>query len=256
MRTPGRSALVVGLSLLASACGRKGPLIYPDMLVPAAPAAVTAQQSGSVVKLQFSLPDKDRAGRPVKDVAGVKISKRSTDASLKEVCRSCTTDYRPFRMLYLDLLPAGTQRFGNRLILRDSDVSAGNIYSYYIASFTSDGVDGAVSAIAEVHIGPPPPAPVVNIEVFPTEVKLHFTLQPQISGQLIGYNLYRTSVTGAWSYQPLNSEPLKGNEYVDSALERGVKYRYSARALIMNESGGIAESTESQEVEGMLREDE
>ena len=103
MRSVGPSALVVGFALLATACGRKGPLIYPDMLVPAAPAAVTAQQSGSAVKLQFALPDKDRAGRPVKGVAGVKISKRSTEADQKEVCRSCTTDYRLFRTLYLDV---------------------------------------------------------------------------------------------------------------------------------------------------------
>jgi len=252
----GHSALVVGLSMLATACGRKGPLIYPDMLVPAAPAAVTAQQSGSVVKLQFALPDKDRAGRLVKDVAGVKISKQTNDANQKDVCRSCTTDYHLFRTLYLDLLPADTQRFGNRLILIDSDVSSGNIYSYSIVPFTSDGVDGATSAVADVRVGTSLPAPAVKIESFPTEVKLQLSFQPLITGQLLGYNLYRSTATSPRSYQPLNREPLKGAEYVDSALERGVKYHYTARTLMVLESGGIAESAESQEVEGMLKDDE
>ena len=256
MRPAGPSALVIALLLLATACGRKGPLIYPDMLVPAAPAAVTAQQSGSAIKLQFALPDKDRAGRPVKGVAGIKISKRSIEAAQKEVCRSCTADYRLFRTLYLDVLPADTQRFGNRLILLDSDVSAGNVYSYSIAPFTADGVDGAASAIADVRMGPTLPAPAVKIESLPTEVKLHFSWQPQISGRLLGYNLYRSSGADSRSYQPLNKEPLQGNEYVDSALERGVKYRYTARAVLVQESGGIAESAESQEVEGMLKGDE
>lgn len=257
MRPVGPSALVIALSLLATACGRKGPLIYPDMLVPAAPAAVTAQQSGSAVKLQFALPDKDRAGRPVKGVAGVKISKRSTEASRKEVvCRSCTTDYRLFRTLYLDLLPTDTQRFGNRLILLDSDVNAGNVYSYRIVPFTADGVDGAASAIADVRMGSPLSAPAVKIESFPTEVRLQFSWQTPISGRLLGYNLYRSSGAGSRSYQPLNKEPLQVNEYVDSALERGVKYRYVVRAVMVQESGGIAESAESQEVEGMLKDDE
>lgn len=256
MRPVGPSALVIALSLLATACGRKGPLIYPDMLVPAAPAAVTAQQSGSAVKLQFALPDKDRAGRPVKGVAGVKISKRTTEADRTEVCRSCTTDYRLFRTLYLDLLPTDTQRFGDRLILLDSDVSAGNVYSYSIVPFTADGVDGATSAIADVRIGSPLPAPAVKIESFPTEVRLHFSWQLPISGRLLGYNLYRSSGTGSRSYHPLNKEPLQGNEYVDSALERGVKFRYVVRAVMVQESGGIAESAESPEVEGMLKDDE
>lgn len=250
------SALVVGLSLMATACGKKGALIYPDMLAPAAPAAVTAQQSGSVVKLQFALPDKDRAGRPVQGVAGVKISRRSADTAQKDVCRSCMTDYRLFRTLYLDHFPADTQRFGNLLILLDSDVSAGNSYSYSIVPFTNDGVDGTSSPTADARVVTPLPAPALKIESLPTEIKLQISSQPLKSGSLLGYNLYRSPGASARSYQPLNREPLKGNEYVDSALERGVKYRYSARALIVLAPGDIAESAESDEVEGMLKDDE
>jgi hypothetical protein len=105
-------------------------------------------------------------------------------------------------------------------------------------------------------VASPLAAPVLKIESFTTEVKLHIVLKPLKSGRLVGYNLYRTPVTSVRSYQPLNGEPLKGNEYVDSVLERGVKYRYSVSALIMTASGNIVESTESQAVEGMLKDDE
>lgn len=256
MRFPGRSALVVCLSLLSTACGRKGPLIYPDMLVPAAPAAVTAQLSGSAVKLQFELPDKDRGGRPVKGLAGVKISRRATETDLRDLCRSCMADYILFQTLYLDHLPVATQRFGNRVVLFDSDVSAGNSYSYSVVPFTRDGIDGASSPIVDVRVTAPQPAPVLKAESYPTEVRVHFSLQPRVTGQLIGYNLYRSSGTTPQPYQPLNREPLKGNEYVDTVLERGVKYHYTARSLMVLESGGITESAASQEVEGMLRDDE
>jgi len=252
----GRSVLVAGLLLMATACGKKGPLIYPDMLLPAAPVAVAAQQSGSAVKLQFSLPDKDRAGRPLKGIAGVKISRRTTDAGQKDVCRSCMSDYRLFRTLYLEHMPTDTQRFGNRLILLDGDVTAGNVYSYSIVPFTADGVDGASSSTASVRVGAPLPPPTLKIESLPTEVKLQIYSQPPRSGRLLGYNLYRWAVAAARSYQPLNREPLKGNEYIDVSLERGLQYRYSARALIVSESGDVTESAESNEVEGMLKDDE
>lgn len=251
-----RSLLVIGLSFMAIACGKKGPLIYPDMLIPAAPAAVTAQQSGAVVKLQFALSGKDLGGRPVQGVYGVKISRRVAETALKDVCRSCMTDYMLFRTLYLDRLPTNTQRYGSRLVLLDSDVTAANTYSYSIVPFTADGVDGASSPAVDVRVVTTLSAPVVKIESLPAEVKINLSSQPLISGSLFGYNLYRTAVSGTRSYQPLNKEPLKGNEYVDAALERGVKYRYSARALIMLASGDIAESAESEEVEGMLKDDE
>lgn len=256
MSALGRASLVVGMSLLATACGRKGPLIYPDMLVPAAPAAVTAQQSGPAVKLRFALPDKDRAGRPVKGVAGVKISRRTAEADQRDVCRACKDDYRPFLTLYLDHMPVATQRFGNRVVLIDSDVSAGYSYSYSIVPFTADGVDGASSPTADVRVTAPLSAPVLKSEPYPTEVRLHFSWQMQVSGRLLGYNLYRWPFATVRSFEPLNREPLMGNEYIDSGLERGVRYRYTARAVVVLESGGVAESAESQEVEGMLKDDE
>ncbi|MDD2309164.1 MAG: hypothetical protein PHH91_06235 [Desulfuromonadaceae bacterium] len=256
MMVSGRSVLLAALLLVTPACGKKGPLIYPDMLLLAAPAAVTVQQSGAAVKLQFALPEKDRAGRPLRDVAGVKISRRVTDAVKKDLCQSCMADFRLFRTLYLDHLPTDTQRFGNRLVLLDGDVTAGNLYSYSIVPFTADGVDGASSSTASARVAAPLPAPVLKVESLPTEVKLQIYSQPPRSGQLLGYNLYRRSVTAARSYQPLNREPLKGSEYVDAAPERGVQYRYSARAVIVSESGDMIESAESNEVDGMLKDDE
>jgi hypothetical protein len=74
---------------------------------------------------------------------------------------------------------------------------------------------------------------------------------------MIGYYLYRSSgVAMVRSYQPLNRELLTANEYIDTVLERGVKYSYSARALILLASGKIVESAGSDEVEGMLKDDE
>jgi predicted small lipoprotein YifL len=256
MRAIGRSALIVGLSLLTIACGRKGPLIYPDMLIPAAPAAVTAQQSGTTVKLRFALPDKDRGGRPVQGVTGVKISRRVAEADQKDFCRSCMSDYRLFLTLYLDHLPVTAQRYGNRVVLIDGDVSAGYSYSYSIVPFTADGVDGASSPTADVRVTPSLPAPAVKIESFPTEVKLQFSSQPPVSGRLFGYNLYRWQAATVRLFEPLNREPLKSNEYIDGGLERGVRYRYSARVLMVLESGDVVESAESQEVEGLLKDDE
>lgn len=252
----GRSALVVGLSLMATACGKKGPLIYPDMLVPAAPSAVTVLQSGATVKMSFAIPGRDRAGRPVHDVAGVRISRKAAEAEQKNLCRSCMTDYSAFRTIYLDRLPTNTERSGSALLVLDGDVSEGYSYSYSIVPFTAGGVEGATATTAAVRVGPPLPAPLLKIESLPTELRLQATPQNMITGTLQGYNLYRWSAVNARSYLPLNREPLKGSEYVDSGLERGVLYSYSARVLFRLSSGDLVESAESNVVTGKLADDE
>jgi predicted small lipoprotein YifL len=78
--------LLISIVLLsASGCGKKGPLLYPDMLVPAAVSALTASQSGTNVKIAFELPGKDLAGRPIRDLAGATVFKRE-ESSLKQPC--------------------------------------------------------------------------------------------------------------------------------------------------------------------------
>jgi predicted small lipoprotein YifL len=256
MNKTGRTALFICFALLSAACGRKGALIYPDMLVPAPPAAVSGRQSGSVVKLQFVLPDKDMSGRPVKGVAGAKISRMASEAGQKDLCRSCLADYLLLQTLNLDHLPTDTERFGNRLILLDGDVKAGNSYSYRIVPFTVDGIEGVPAAISDVRIIPPISGPDLKIESLPTEIRLQFAVQSPLYGRLLGYNLYRSPVAGARSFQPLNSLPLTANEFVDIGVERGVKYRYAARMLVELPTGIILESLESAEVVGILKDDE
>lgn len=251
-----RSGMIVAVSLLAAACGRKGALVYPDMLLPAPPASASIQQSGSAVKLQFMLPDKDRGGRTIHGLSGVRVSRRTTESGQKEVCRLCTADYTNFQTIYLDHLQTNTQRFGNRLILLDGDVKGGKSYSYGVSSFTADGLEGAILTTSEVRVVEPISAPVLTVESFPTEVKLNITPSSYNSGILSGFNIYRSPATGSKSFQPLNKEVLKGNEFIDSTLERGIKYRYSVRALVSFSTGEIAESTESNEVEGALMEEE
>lgn len=251
-----KSVFVAGMCLLVTACGRKGPLLYPDMLVPAAPSAVSAQQSGASVKLRFTLSESDRSGRPVRDMAGVKISRRRSGGEQKEVCQLCMDDFIPFQTLYLDRLPAVAQRFGNLLVVLDTDVHAGSLYSYRIVPFRTDNSDGAASSPADVRVIAPLAAPALKIESHPTELRLQFSPYTPSAGRLLGYNLYRSSAVAGRSYLPLNRELLPGTGYVDGALERRVTYRYRATAVIMLASGDVVESTESEEVEGMLKDDE
>ncbi|MDU0457169.1 MAG: hypothetical protein RW306_00430 [Geobacteraceae bacterium] len=256
MRLLGRIAMLGGVTLAVTACGKKGALVYPDMLVPAAPPALSAMQSGAGVKIQFVLPSYDRAGNRLNNLSGLKINKRLSDASPEQKCRSCMEDYRLFRKLYLDLLPDGTERSGNRMVVLDGDVSDGKFYSYFVVPFTKDGVDGAPSPQVTVQVAQAVLPPILHAESHPTEIKLEFVSLPPLEGVAVGYNLYRTMQKNGFSHMPVNREPLTGKEYVDSGLARGTSYRYLVRSVVRLPSGAMIEGHVSNEVEAMLKDDE
>lgn len=248
--------LMVTFILSLTACGKKGVLYYPDMLVPSSPTATSVSQIGNSVKLQFVLPDEDRVGRKLVDLAGVKINRRLSDSDQEQVCPSCLTDYSLFRKLYLDLLTEGAQRYGKRILVFDGDVTSGKNYSYSVVPFTKDGVDGLASPQVSVRVVRPTVPPILKAESFPTEIRISFVSPPPLVGRFLGYNIYRTTEKGIMPYLPINGEPLAGKDYTDSGLERNVKYRYIARTVVRMESGNLVESPASNVVNGMLKDDE
>jgi predicted small lipoprotein YifL len=249
-------ACLLFVAIVISACGKKGPLIYPDMLLPAAPSDLSAQQSGNSMKLSFVLPSKDLAGRNFTDLTGITIIKRDEPTGQGTSCSSCTADFSLFRKLNLDLLPPETQRYGSLLMLLDSDVQAGRTYTYRVSAVTRDNQEGALSAPVAAVMATVPLPPVLQVISQPTEVQLEFAGLPPREGVIAGYNIYRVLKGEAFPLQPLNREPLAGNRFTDVGLERGTTYVYGVRTVVRLPSGGRVESGLSNEMEGKLKDDE
>jgi predicted small lipoprotein YifL len=239
-----------------TSCGKKGPLLYPDMLVPAAPSAVSAQQSGTSMKLSFILPTKDLAGRNFTGITGITIIKRDEPAGQNPSCSNCTTDFSPFRKLNLEPLSPNTQRYGNLLVLLDVDVQTGRLYTYRVSAVTKDNQEGTLSApVAAVMVNTPLP-PVLQTISQPTEIQLEFAGVPPSEGVIAGYNVYRAFKGESFPFQPLNREPLADKRFVDVGLERGTTYVYGVRSVVRLPAGGMVESGLSNAVEGRLKDDE
>lgn len=245
------------VALVATACGKKGPLVYPEMLVPSAPSNVAVQQSGSSLKLSFVLPSKDRAGRNLSSlITGVTILKRDIVADQLPGCNACTDDFFVFRKLNLDVPSTGIQRNGSLIALLDGDVRTGRDYSYVVSTVTREGAAGASSAPITSALVLPPLPPVLQVISQPTVIDLEFIGQPSIEGSFAGFNVYRVMKGETFSYWPLNREPVTGNRYSDMGLERGVIYIYAVRTVTRLGSGAFVESGLSNEVEGKLKDDE
>ena len=242
------------MALLLAACGKRGALIYPDMLTPAASSDVRIGQLDAVVKLSFLLPQKDQAGRDLNDLAGVDVYRRSAVSGQPSGCNACTVDYALFKKIYLNLPDSRIIRNGSQMILLDGDVRNDRDYSYYIIPFTTGAAVGKPSVPVMIGVTESPIPPTLKVVAEPTEIRLLFT-QPAQKVDVEGYNLYRAEKGQSLTLFPHNKELIKGNSYTDIGLKRGVSYVYAVRSVVKRANGALAESGLSNQIETRLAEE-
>lgn len=235
--------LLLTVALLISGCGKKGPMLYPDMLIAQPPQQISLEQSGSVMRLSFDLPTKDLAGRKLEDLEAFQIARRVYRSN---ECVSCQDQYQ--ELLKIDLeVPAPAQRQGNRISWIDSDVRTGERYQYRIKTVQKDGVVGSVAATMLVSLQSPPAAPVVKARaVFGGLIVLELEGRPAQDSSLVGYRLYRAD--GTVSIQMISSLAAGTSRYEDQAVQKGIVYRYGAKMVVKRGDGVIAESELSEQV--------
>lgn len=239
-------------ALSATACGKRGALVYPEMGAPAAPEEFVARQTGDSVRLSFRVPRKDLAGRSLSDLAGVTVYRQEEQGA---ACSACATDMPLYRTVYLDYPGSEVQRSDDRIVMLDGRVEAGTIYLYSLQGILRNGTGGAFSSTSKVAVRPALPAPSLRATETPTEIRLSMTATPPVTGQPVGFAIYRTATGMPFSYTPLTKEPVPGPEYLDFGLQRGVHYSYSARSVIRTGQGEIIESAASNVVEVKLAEE-
>lgn len=230
--------------LLSAGCGKKGPLIYPDMLIAQPPQHLTLEQSGSALKLSFDLPDKDLSGRRLADLDALLITRRAYRGSDSISCQDTFSDLHK-----IDLAsPSPAVRQGNHITWVDTDTRRGERYQYQVKTVQRGVVGGNVVSTALATVLAPPTPPELKAEaVFGGFVKIDLVGTLRQGAALVGYSLYRSVGTDG-KLQLLASLPREVSHYEDQAVQHGSVYRYVARMSVKRTDGIIAESEPSNQV--------
>lgn len=235
--------LFIAALLLASGCGKKGPMLYPDQLIAQPPQQIAIEQSGATLRLSFDLPTRDLAGRKLEDLEAVQIARRVYQ---DKDCVSCQDQYQELQKIDLTF-PAPAQRLGNRIIWTDSDIRSGERYQYRLKMVQKGGVAGGVATSSMARIEPLPPFPVLRARAaFGGLIIVELEGKPPQGTSLAGYRLYRAD--GTASVQPLAVLAGGTSRYEDQAVQQGVVYRYGARMVVKRGDGVVAESESSEMV--------
>lgn len=231
--------MAVSAAMLMSGCGKKGPLIYPDMLIAQPPQQLKVEQSGSALRLSFDLPVKDRSGRKLEDLEAILLGRRVYQ---ENDCVSCQDQYQALQKID-PVFPAPAQRQGNRIVVTDTDVRTGERYQYRLQTVQKGGITGSAITTAMVKLLAAPEPPELKARsVFGGFIALDINARVQHDVTVAGYTIYRAE--GAGLLAPLTTLTAAAH-YEDQAVQRGVVYRYAASVMLKRADGMLAESEPS-----------
>lgn len=211
------------MALLLSACGRKGPLVRPEALVPDRITDFSVVQKGENLHLSWSLPKRLVSGGKLTDLAGFRLLAREIPAD--GGCPDCPDSWQQLGRFDLEFLK-GAQRVGDRLYYTDTDAKTGRTYGYRLISYTDSATESA-PAEARSTRRPPLPPPVLTATSTYLSVTLGCTPPPLPAGYVSGgCAVYRTKGGEPFPLTPYAVVPTDGR-YEDTLLEPGIIYTYS-----------------------------
>lgn len=242
--------MFLSVLLLTAGCGKKGPLLYPDMLIAQPPQQVSVEQSGSALRLSFELPTKDMSGRKLEDLEAVLVGRRVYQ---EKDCVSCQDQFQ--NLLKIDpALPAPAQRNGNRIVLIDRDVCVGERYQYRLQTVQQGGIAGRSSATAMTELMQAPEAPEFKVySVFGGFVALDISSVTPQEGSLVGHTIWRAEGDGV--LEQIATLSNEATHFEDQAVQRGRSYNYAVSTVVKRKDGVVMESKLSVSVTIMVADD-
>lgn len=238
-------SFLILLSILAG-CGRKGALLPPEALVPAAVQDLKVQQSGNEFRLTWSAPDREKGGRPLRDLSGFRLYKRIIAGDGSD-CSECPDAWN--LLASVDAAnPQGAGRSGPVFTHFDREIPSGQTSQYRLVAFSNSGgvSPPATSPLRKFRSPLPPPA--LKAAALPASIRLDFAYPADGQNRVAGFNVYRRQDKKTAPLLPVNPLPIKETVWEDMQVAFGQSYSYSATALL-EINGETVESLRSPEID-------
>jgi predicted small lipoprotein YifL len=238
----------IGIALLLAGCGKRGPLVAPEALVPAAINDLSVEQKGNRFLVCWSRPGKEEWGGPLENLAGFRLFRRDVLPPDQD-CETCPNAYRQVKIIDTEYLQDVIQ-IGSRYCLFDSDLQNAKAYQYKVVSFKKDGVTSRDSNKVRRTKAVPPAAPEITAIPTPDGITLQWkSPAPVAGGSLAGYAIYRKEANEVMPLSPIAMVKADTTRFADPHMELGKAYYYAVRSVAKIGTESV-ESDLSNEVEG------
>jgi hypothetical protein len=216
--------LLMALLVLIGACGKKGPPVPWESIVPRRIVDLTAIPSDGGLLLEWTSPRENTDKSVLMDLEKFEVL-RSEGILSDDECRGCGE--KP-KVVYEMELGRKEDVRGKKISISIEDLEPGKVYIYQVISINRKGYPSSPSNPVTVYWETPPPAPRgVNGEAGDKRADLSW--EP-VEGAT-GYNIYRRGEDEPFPLRPLSREPLTVTQYTDLNVENEKKYFYSIRGV-------------------------
>jgi hypothetical protein len=223
---------LLGVVLLAAACGKKMTPYAPDRVLPAAVREFRLAQEGDALVLSWQLPRENLLGQPLTQVQGCRVYRAAVKGVLPEALAA--SDFS----LYADIDLAYPQRGevqGEAMRFADRELVPDHRYSYRVAAYDQDGYRGAWSNTLS-HAWSWLPRTPADFKAVPGDKSVALSWSPVTAlpdgspaRDLLGYFIYRLSGQGPWIR--LTPQPVSRNNFQDVAVLNDMEYTYKVQAV-------------------------
>ncbi len=217
-------SVLIPLLILWAGCGKKGPPVSYDRIVPKMVNDLGASVREGRVILRWSLPRENTDGAKLVDLKGFMILRGSFEG---EECKGCPERLIPIAEVDL----ASREQYvieADRVFWADNGLWAGRTYRYRVLGFNRRGHFSQESNKVEVLWDLPPPSPnQLRAVAGDGMVELRWVRVEEA----LGYNLYRGEAEEDFPLDPLNAEPIETTHYRDTRVVNDRDYRYAVRSV-------------------------
>lgn len=235
-------------------CGVKGDPVAPHSAVPQGVSDLQAFSRRGTIALEWSIPAKDAGGERLADLGGFHLWRQFTPLE-KIGCTTCKAELQ----LLADIdyrMPQNARRSGRKMVYWDDRVEKQGKYAYTITSYTVSEVESGVSNSATlVWFAPAAPAGALEATSGDRVVDLAWTIAAAYAGESgtetpAGWNIYRRGAKELYGLQALNTNPVTGTTFRDTAAVNDTQYWYVVRPL-RSVNGVLIEGIDSPEAKAM-----
>lgn len=255
--------------LALNGCGKKAFPVAPGSRLPSPISDLNVSVKGNTVFLSWTKPSTYVDGSRLRELFGFEVFRRE-ESSITAEQRPAIADSKGVvgfkRIAIIEIEKPLTARIErNTVYFEDSgsDLGAAGLsydkkYSYTVNSLIKASRPGKPSNIAAaiIYVVPYPPDRLDAIEG-DSEVVLSWESPRTMSDgspvkNLMGFNIYRTTLRDEKPTSPVNKELIKTNTFTDAGLENQKTYFYIIRAVAGETEPG-QESVDSQRVAAIPR---
>lgn len=214
----------IGILILSLGCGKKGPPVPWDLVVPKRIMNLEAKPRDGKILLEWTSPKENTDKSPLTDLVGFRIL-RSEGILIDGACRGCSEKAVVIKEIKLDM---EKEKRGKRMTIFINGHEPKKVYIYQVVSVNRRGyLSSPSNPVTIFWDNPPDPPKGIKVDAGDKRVDLFWET---VEGAT-GYNVYRRGEDEKFSNHPINSDPILKAQYTDLNVENEKRYFYLVRAV-------------------------